>query len=84
MRLENEAQYHKNSNRPRGVVVSAPGYELKCPRARFLDGTIDIFHFYGNHPNDHQSLDWFSRQQLVMLVLFVNISLAIMFFKLLT
>uniref|UniRef100_A0A1B6LRJ6 Junctophilin n=1 Tax=Graphocephala atropunctata TaxID=36148 RepID=A0A1B6LRJ6_9HEMI len=28
--------------------------------------------------------DWFSRQQLVMLVLFVNISLAIMFFKLLT
>ncbi|XP_066900971.1 junctophilin-1 isoform X2 [Halyomorpha halys] len=28
--------------------------------------------------------EWFSRQQLVMLVLFVNISLAIMFFKLLT
>jgi len=28
--------------------------------------------------------DWFSRQQLVMLVLFINISLAIMFFKLLT
>ncbi|XP_075214738.1 junctophilin isoform X4 [Lycorma delicatula] len=31
-----------------------------------------------------QVKDWFSRQQLVMLVLFVNISLAIMFFKLLT
>ncbi|CAB3372089.1 uncharacterized protein jp isoform X4 [Cloeon dipterum] len=28
--------------------------------------------------------DWFSRQQLVFLVLFINISLAIMFFKLLT
>jgi len=28
--------------------------------------------------------DWFSRQQLVMLVLFINISLALMFFKLLT
>uniref|UniRef100_A0A4D5R9S2 Junctophilin-1 n=1 Tax=Scolopendra viridis TaxID=118503 RepID=A0A4D5R9S2_SCOVI len=28
--------------------------------------------------------DWLSRQQLVMLVLFINISLAIMFFKLLT
>ncbi|KAI5737661.1 hypothetical protein M8J76_015526 [Diaphorina citri] len=28
--------------------------------------------------------EWFSRQQLVMLVLFVNVSLAIMFFKLLT
>ncbi|XP_071449726.1 uncharacterized protein jp isoform X2 [Hetaerina americana] len=28
--------------------------------------------------------DWFSRQKLVMLVLFINISLAIMFFKLLT
>ncbi|KAL1458235.1 hypothetical protein WDU94_008398 [Cyamophila willieti] len=28
--------------------------------------------------------EWFSRQQLVMLVLFVNLSLAIMFFKLLT
>lgn len=28
--------------------------------------------------------DWFSKQQLVMLVLFINISLAIMFFKLLT
>ncbi|KAL1124100.1 hypothetical protein AAG570_001870 [Ranatra chinensis] len=28
--------------------------------------------------------EWFSRQQLVMLVLFLNISLAIMFFKLLT
>ncbi|EEB13578.1 conserved hypothetical protein [Pediculus humanus corporis] len=28
--------------------------------------------------------EWFSRQQLVMLVLFINISLAIMFFKLLT
>ncbi|XP_026468435.1 uncharacterized protein LOC113380890 isoform X5 [Ctenocephalides felis] len=31
-----------------------------------------------------QVKDWFSRQQLVMLVLFINISLAIMFFKLLT
>ncbi|XP_077300718.1 uncharacterized protein LOC143921343 [Arctopsyche grandis] len=31
-----------------------------------------------------QVKDWFSRQQLVLLVLFVNISLAIMFFKLLT
>lgn len=30
------------------------------------------------------SQEWFSRQQLVMFVLFVNISLAIMFFKLLT
>lgn len=30
------------------------------------------------------SQEWFSRQQLVMLVLFVNVSLAIMFFKLLT
>lgn len=28
--------------------------------------------------------DWFSRQQLVMLVLFINISLALMFIKLLT
>merc|ERR1719479_377445 len=28
--------------------------------------------------------DWFSRQQLMMLVLFVNVTLAIMFFKLLT
>lgn len=28
--------------------------------------------------------DWFSRQQLVMLVLIVNIALAIMFFKILT
>uniref|UniRef100_A0A0A9WAQ6 3-hydroxyanthranilate 3,4-dioxygenase n=2 Tax=Lygus hesperus TaxID=30085 RepID=A0A0A9WAQ6_LYGHE len=28
--------------------------------------------------------EWFSRQQLVMLVLFINISLAIMFYKLLT
>nr|CAD7411003.1 unnamed protein product [Timema cristinae] len=33
---------------------------------------------------DGEIEDWFSRQQLVMLVLFVNISLAIMFFKLLT
>uniref|UniRef100_A0A8D8RNB0 Junctophilin-3 n=1 Tax=Cacopsylla melanoneura TaxID=428564 RepID=A0A8D8RNB0_9HEMI len=31
-----------------------------------------------------QPKEWFSRQQLVMLVLFVNLSLAIMFFKLLT
>ncbi|XP_043512611.1 uncharacterized protein LOC122530045 [Frieseomelitta varia] len=31
-----------------------------------------------------QVKDWFSRQQLVMLVLFINISLALMFFKLLT
>ncbi|XP_044737585.1 uncharacterized protein LOC123299281 isoform X2 [Chrysoperla carnea] len=31
-----------------------------------------------------QVKDWFSRQQLMLLVLFVNISLAIMFFKLLT
>uniref|UniRef100_A0A1Y1KJR4 Junctophilin n=1 Tax=Photinus pyralis TaxID=7054 RepID=A0A1Y1KJR4_PHOPY len=31
-----------------------------------------------------QVKDWFSRQQLVILILFVNISLAIMFFKLLT
>ncbi|XP_041984695.1 junctophilin-1 isoform X2 [Aricia agestis] len=31
-----------------------------------------------------QVKDWFSRQQLVILVLFVNISLGIMFFKLLT
>lgn len=31
-----------------------------------------------------QVKDWFSRQQLVIIVLFVNISLAIMFFKLLT
>lgn len=28
--------------------------------------------------------DWFSRQQLVMLVLIVNIALGIMFFKMLT
>ncbi|XP_067001495.1 uncharacterized protein jp isoform X3 [Anabrus simplex] len=28
--------------------------------------------------------EWFSRQQLVLVVLFINISLAIMFFKLLT
>lgn len=28
--------------------------------------------------------DWFSRQQLVMLVLIINIALAIMFFKMLT
>jgi len=28
--------------------------------------------------------DWFSRQQLMMVVLFVNVTLAIMFFKLLT
>ncbi|XP_016845041.1 uncharacterized protein LOC100114793 isoform X7 [Nasonia vitripennis] len=31
-----------------------------------------------------QVKDWFSRQQLVMLVLFINISLALMFIKLLT
>lgn len=31
-----------------------------------------------------QVKDWFSRQQLVIIILFVNISLAIMFFKLLT
>nr|BAM18275.1 junctophilin [Papilio xuthus] len=31
-----------------------------------------------------QVKDWFSRQQLVILVLFINISLGIMFFKLLT
>ncbi|KAL1491034.1 hypothetical protein ABEB36_011691 [Hypothenemus hampei] len=31
-----------------------------------------------------QVKDWFSRQQLVLVVLFINISLAIMFFKLLT
>ncbi|XP_043265081.1 uncharacterized protein LOC122404851 isoform X3 [Colletes gigas] len=31
-----------------------------------------------------QVKDWFSRQKLVMLVLFINISLALMFFKLLT
>ncbi|CAL7935953.1 unnamed protein product [Xylocopa violacea] len=31
-----------------------------------------------------QVKDWFSQQQLVMLVLFINISLALMFFKLLT
>ncbi|XP_055682035.1 uncharacterized protein LOC129789307 isoform X4 [Lutzomyia longipalpis] len=31
-----------------------------------------------------QVKDWFSRQQLVMLVLVVNIALAIMFFKMLT
>ncbi|KAG5890964.1 hypothetical protein JTB14_028642 [Gonioctena quinquepunctata] len=31
-----------------------------------------------------QVKDWFTRQQLVLVVLFVNISLAIMFFKLLT
>lgn len=31
-----------------------------------------------------QVKDWFSRQQLVLLVLFINISLGIMFFKLLT
>lgn len=31
-----------------------------------------------------QVKDWFFRQQLVMLVLFINISLALMFFKLLT
>lgn len=31
-----------------------------------------------------QMKDWFSRQQLVIVILFVNISLAIMFFKLLT
>lgn len=31
-----------------------------------------------------QVKDWFSRQQLVMLVLFINITLALMFFKLLT
>ncbi|XP_043288351.1 junctophilin-1 isoform X2 [Venturia canescens] len=31
-----------------------------------------------------QVKDWFSRQQLVMIVLFINISLALMFFKLLT
>merc|ERR1711890_174135 len=31
-----------------------------------------------------QIREWFSRQQLMMVVLFVNISLAIMFFKLLT
>ncbi|XP_066594670.1 junctophilin-1 isoform X2 [Prorops nasuta] len=31
-----------------------------------------------------QVREWFSRQQLVMLVLFINISLALMFFKLLT
>ncbi|XP_019875257.1 uncharacterized protein LOC109603220 isoform X2 [Aethina tumida] len=31
-----------------------------------------------------QVKDWFSRQQLVILVLFFNISLAILFFKLLT
>ena len=28
--------------------------------------------------------EWFSRQQLMMVVLFVNVTLAIMFFKLLT
>ncbi|XP_017784739.1 PREDICTED: uncharacterized protein LOC108568272 isoform X2 [Nicrophorus vespilloides] len=31
-----------------------------------------------------QVKDWFSRQQLVIVILFVNISLAIMFFKMLT
>ncbi|XP_064213206.1 uncharacterized protein jp isoform X5 [Tribolium castaneum] len=31
-----------------------------------------------------QVKDWLSRQQLVIVVLFINISLAIMFFKLLT
>ncbi|XP_068903199.1 uncharacterized protein jp isoform X4 [Tenebrio molitor] len=31
-----------------------------------------------------QVKDWLSRQQLVIIVLFINISLAIMFFKLLT
>ncbi|XP_025835442.1 uncharacterized protein LOC108734783 isoform X2 [Agrilus planipennis] len=31
-----------------------------------------------------QVKDWFSRQQLVIVVLFINISLAIMFFKILT
>lgn len=31
-----------------------------------------------------QIREWFSRQQLMMVVLFVNVSLAIMFFKLLT
>merc|ERR1711892_1616354 len=33
---------------------------------------------------DPQIRDWFSRQQLMMVVLFVNVTLAIMFFKLLT
>lgn len=28
--------------------------------------------------------DWFSRQQMIMLVLFINVSLAIMFYKLLS
>ena len=43
--------------------------------AKFRDSNDLIIFFFQ---------EWFSRQQLMMVVLFVNVTLAIMFFKLLT
>ena len=74
------------------VIIETTAVGFLCPPSNIF-ALKHIFHVFKQnsdinvrYKSDKSLLfqEWFSRQQLMMVVLFVNVTLAIMFFKLLT
>ena len=75
------------------VIIETTAVGFLCLPSNIFFSLMHIFHVFKEnsdinvrYKSDQPLLfqEWFSRQQLMMVVLFVNVTLAIMFFKLLT